>query len=483
MTKGQWRLVSKKGKNFEIFFVSMVADGLAPAKKTKARPLQLVTSAWIQTGGNRYFKKSELNKHINKVSVLLKNRPEALLAEYKHYQKILQDMKNYAGRLPQNNFAKLDWPTFLKNYSAYIGQAIQYGYNYYFLNQPIADLILTALERNRAKNKFADFEILSQAKELSVIQREKKALLNLVKKIKAGKIKPASKEYNAEIKKHLKKYAFMGMYYFRGKPWLASDVAKRLNDWLKDDWQTELKKVNHFAQADQRTVALIKKYKFTPYEKKIIKLMKEMAYATNRYDEVHNWFTYKSLPLLKYLAKKIGLTYDEFIEINFQELLDLLKKNKRAGAKFKKILRDRDKKSALLGFRGTVRILTGRAADDFYKKEIGEEKIKKSNLLKGQCASQGQAKGKVVIFRSEQDIPKITKGCIMVAAATVPSFVPAMEKAEGIITEMGGLLSHAAIVSRELGVPCVVGVSGAMKILKNGDRVEVNADKGIIKKL
>ena len=71
----------------------------------------------------------------------------------------------------------------------------------------------------------------------------------------------------------------------------------------------------------------------------------------------------------------------------------------------------------------------------------------------------------------------------MVARATVPAFAPAMEKAAGIITEMGGLLSHAAIVSREMHVPCIVGVENATKILKTGEKVEMDANKGIIKVL
>ena len=69
------------------------------------------------------------------------------------------------------------------------------------------------------------------------------------------------------------------------------------------------------------------------------------------------------------------------------------------------------------------------------------------------------------------------------AAATVPAFVPAMEKAVAIVTDEGGLLSHAAIVSRELGVPCVVGTKIATKALRDGDMVEVNATKGIVRKV
>jgi len=69
----------------------------------------------------------------------------------------------------------------------------------------------------------------------------------------------------------------------------------------------------------------------------------------------------------------------------------------------------------------------------------------------------------------------------MVACMTKPEFVPAMKKAIAIITDEGGLTCHAAIISRELGIPCVIGTKVATKILKDGMEVEVDADKGIVK--
>ena len=66
---------------------------------------------------------------------------------------------------------------------------------------------------------------------------------------------------------------------------------------------------------------------------------------------------------------------------------------------------------------------------------------------------------------------------------TTPDFVPAMKKAAAIVTEQGGITSHAAIVSRELGVPCVIGTKIATRVLKDGDLVEVDANKGIVRKV
>ena len=64
-----------------------------------------------------------------------------------------------------------------------------------------------------------------------------------------------------------------------------------------------------------------------------------------------------------------------------------------------------------------------------------------------------------------------------------PDFVPAMRKARAVVTDRGGITSHAAIISRELNIPCVVGTGIATELFKDGDRIEVDAVKGIARKL
>ncbi len=101
-------------------------------------------------------------------------------------------------------------------------------------------------------------------------------------------------------------------------------------------------------------------------------------------------------------------------------------------------------------------------------------------ILTGSPASPGIGIGPVKIIRSPKEIDKIKIGDILVAPQTNPDYVPAMKKAAGIVTEKGGRTSHAAIVSRELGIPAVVGAEGATKILKEGIVISVNGLTGEI---
>ena len=101
-------------------------------------------------------------------------------------------------------------------------------------------------------------------------------------------------------------------------------------------------------------------------------------------------------------------------------------------------------------------------------------------ILKGAPASPGLISGPVKIIPNVKLLAKVKKGDIMVTDMTTPDFVPAMRRAAGIITNRGGLTSHAAIVSRELGVPCIVGTSTATKVLKDGMIVTLNGSTGEI---
>ncbi|MDD5417290.1 MAG: phosphoenolpyruvate synthase [Candidatus Nanoarchaeia archaeon] len=99
-------------------------------------------------------------------------------------------------------------------------------------------------------------------------------------------------------------------------------------------------------------------------------------------------------------------------------------------------------------------------------------------ILKGLSASPGVASGVVRVINSADDVDKIQKGDILVTTMTDPDFVPAMKKASAIVTDEGGMTSHAAIVSRELGVPCIVGTESATKKLQSGMNIIVDATSG-----
>ena len=127
--------------------------------------------------------------------------------------------------------------------------------------------------------------------------------------------------------------------------------------------------------------------------------------------------------------------------------------------------------------------------------EEAKEIIKQLDLdvnvkeFKGQIGKEGYYKGRVkkIEFSSKTDfykeIKKMRKGDVLVSGSTGPEMIKACHKAGAIVTDEGGITSHAATVSRELGIPCIIGTRIATKVLKDNDLVEVDANKGIVRKI
>ncbi len=114
-----------------------------------------------------------------------------------------------------------------------------------------------------------------------------------------------------------------------------------------------------------------------------------------------------------------------------------------------------------------------------------EEKMEESEglgevLVKGLGASPGRGSGKVVKVETVDEISKVKEGDVMVTTMTNPDMVPAMKRASAIVTDEGGRTSHAAIVSRELGIPCIVGTDEATKVLESGKIITVDGEKGTV---
>ncbi len=118
---------------------------------------------------------------------------------------------------------------------------------------------------------------------------------------------------------------------------------------------------------------------------------------------------------------------------------------------------------------------------DIYKDvTLRTESPKSDGIVTGQTGSSGKARGEVCIVDPDNLDIDFPENGVLVCAVTTPDYVPLMQKASAIVTDQGGILSHAAIVARELHKPCIVGTGDATTKLKDGDLVSVDADVGVV---
>jgi phosphoenolpyruvate synthase/pyruvate phosphate dikinase len=181
--------------------------------------------------------------------------------------------------------------------------------------------------------------------------------------------------------------------------------------------------------------------------------------------------------ILREISRRVGLTLDELNACFHTEIPDVMEGRydideiRRRMELFYFVLDDKD-----------IRCFTGEEAAKRKSILLPEAGQKKEILeIRGNPASLGIAVGRVRIIPTAREIGKIQKGDILVTGMTRPDYIIALKKAAAIVTDEGGITSHAAIVSRELGIPCVIGTKDATTMLKDGMLVEVNANHGRIR--
>jgi|GEM_PF-4639991 len=142
------------------------------------------------------------------------------------------------------------------------------------------------------------------------------------------------------------------------------------------------------------------------------------------------------------------------------------------------IARSRQASSGMLKL-GYQAEMLGREASDSFKKIAGT--FSAVDRIIGYAAQLGKARGRVKIVNRVSDFQDFKAKDILVASMTRPEYVPVLNKCAAIVTDEGGLTCHAAIIAREMKKPCIIGTKIATKILKDGDIVEVDAEKGIVR--
>lgn len=187
---------------------------------------------------------------------------------------------------------------------------------------------------------------------------------------------------------------------------------------------------------------------------------------------------------LKSIAARNGIEYQQVLLLTPGELISVFKTPGTIISNKEKVLSRAKVFFNTLSKDGEEIILTPDDAEyaaihDVYLKRHYETAGRPTSL-KGIGASKGKVSGTVRVIESSQQFDTFKDGEILVAAETSPTFVPLMRMSAAILTGKGGITSHAAIVSRELKKPCIIAIKDVTRILKTGDMIEVDADKGIV---
>lgn len=458
-----WKKVFSRKHNLQRmnFLWSYFKTGLPQDKKIKLNNLLILPSE----GKYDYFlKEDEWNDCLKQLAKYLLR--ENISKQKKYFKNVSKKFLKISKQINKKNLQNLtnknliDWfEKYLKIYSVYS----------FFVLTPFAieNVIYPELEKMlKQKN------IKKVKKYLEIISAPIKNSQFLEQQTEILKI-ALLKNTNKEIKKHVEKYFWIPVNNINDKPWDENDFKKQLMQ-IKNPKKDLKKKEGEMSRRKINFNNFLKEFKNDQEVLKFSRLIN--FYVSLRDDSRDVWrqTLYYVFPFYRELSRRANIFPEEAFNFLNEEIFDFLKSN---------ILPTdlclRNKKHALLFSNGKTKVLTK-------EKEIKKlfdllPKEKNKNELKGFAAFGGKISGVVRLIKSKEKINLLKAGEILVSHHTSPDYLLAMKKAVAFITDEGGITSHAAIIARELKIPCIIGTKNATQILKNGDLVEVDADNGVVR--
>ncbi|MEK9151322.1 MAG: PEP-utilizing enzyme [Patescibacteria group bacterium] len=268
--------------------------------------------------------------------------------------------------------------------------------------------------------------------------------------------------FTSLIQDHLKKYAWVGVHHFWGSPLTEEKILQEMR---------ELSKQYPFAEDQAEKPAVSSEIQ------ELITVMNKLSYWRFRCAETSGYVVYHFLPRLKEISGRLGVTYEEMCWLSREEIFGTLKGDRELD---KSAIRERRKTFGYTYIDGKEIIFSGKLVTQLLD-VLGIGVAEETTTIKGNVACKGYAQGIVRVVKEPKNVGAFLEGEILVSPETTPDFLPAMKKAAAFIADIGGLTSHAAIIARELKKPCIIGTKIATQVLKDGDLVEVDAERGVVR--
>lgn len=305
-------------------------------------------------------------------------------------------------------------------------------------------------------------------------------LLKVSIELKKHGLTQKTKKLIEEVKS---KYDWQPFWTITANP-LTFDYFKNAVEALADSNDNLIDKIASISQGQEERkknlLTVFKEIKAPKTLKAYVNLLQGYMHLRTYRKNIISKAHYLHIPLLFEIGKRMGIGSD-IVLISYEEMINFLKNEEIVS---EKIIEERKEAWAVLSINGHISIVSGKKSVVDMAKKYGIEDVKQQvsqKQVKGQLACFGKATGKVKIIKNIKEFDKIKQGDVLITPMTTPDYVPVMKKVAAIVTDEGGVTCHAAIVSREFNIPCIVGTGNATKVFSDGDLIEVDANAGVAK--
>jgi phosphoenolpyruvate synthase/pyruvate phosphate dikinase len=291
-------------------------------------------------------------------------------------------------------------------------------------------------------------------------------------------LKYLSKESLKKLENHQKNNFYMRNNYVRAKVLNLSDFVLEIKILFSSEVDLKLLRDKIFSTPSKNKEIkkkLIEKLNLPIELIKLIKITEDFTHWQDMRKKSTFLITHYGSLILNEISLRSNIPLENLKYLTHREINNIF-----VDKQIKEILIQRRQKCVYYWDKNGMECLHENV-DKIASEILSSHDLSDLNDFRGLSAMTGKAKGKVKIIKSATEINNFEKNEVLVAVMTRPDYLPAMKKACAIVTDEGGITSHAAIVSRELGIPCIIGTKIATKILKDGMLVEVNANHGLVK--
>jgi phosphohistidine swiveling domain-containing protein len=273
-------------------------------------------------------------------------------------------------------------------------------------------------------------------------------------------------ELSSKLDEYLAQYDFLSTDYYMGTPTTINQLLDQMSVFTCNKERQD--------SQDTPTLTYDESLLGKP-ENELLERVRNMHFIRQHRIEALFKSGRQSRGLLTEIGQRLGLTYDETIHLTYTEIVDSLMTAKLA-IDFS-VISDRMVEYGLIMENRVTKYIMGEEL--VAAKQRLPIKVESSNRLSGETAYSGKCKGTAYVIDDLENIEGMRQGDILVAPMTSPYHVSAMMIADAVLTNEGGILSHAAIICRELKIPCIVGLKNATAIIKSGDRLNINAESSV----
>lgn len=400
---------------------------------------------------------------------------------HKDAQAKLENVLKETQRKFDQDFSKLSNKELLKIYKDFILPNVTQFYirmwTVFNIAEPLANVVIGELKKYVADDKKMIEYLLSLSSPLmpNDVLNERIDLLKLA----LIKNKLAKNDFLKKMQQHTEKYQHIPMFDFDHEPCMESYFLNEIKH-IKNP-RKELEEIKRsFANREKEFKKIINELKPDKKFKNLLRFLKEHVFLRDYRDMIRQKLNLELRRFYQETGRRLGLNIEQIAILTNDEIIKYL----CAGKKFsQKEIEQREKTYLLIQKGNKVEIYFGVKATTKARKELQIEKLGKAREVKGIIGSTGKARGVAKIVYTNKDLHKVREGDIMIATMTRQDFVPAIRGAVALVTDEGSVTCHAAIISRELKIPCIIGTKIATKVLKDGDLVEVDANNGVVRKI